>query len=293
MSAKESDGPRCPTSWPNLRRLAATRAKSSRSSFAKGVHEPEAEKRCALAIPSAARLFRTMSSEAEFTPSTLAALHLSGHGSGLVKKLRGFRKDRHTVPDAVNAATQAFFARLCAEEVAEEGEQWFQRAKTTLGYKRRDLTLTLGNASALLQAKDFTLETTWSLNEADPNEYAVSRTLRDFTSADFVLGPGCDEVFASTFTEIVFTLARGVAVEAVVDAVEALSAESALTVQYPANCSECTLGVPHIDATVRCTGATLEMIFPSAGSPRELIEAFGRVRAAFRFTQDTALAGLL
>jgi hypothetical protein len=234
-----------------------------------------------------------MASESEFTAQTLAALHLGGHGAGVVKKLRGFRKDRHTVPDAVNSATQAFLARLCADEIAEEGEQWFQRAKSALGYKRRDLTLTLGNASALLQAKDFSLELTWSLNDANPAEYAITRILRDFTSAEFVLSPGCDELFAGTFTDIVFTLARGVAVEAVIDAVEALPATSNLTVHYPASCAECTLGVPDVDATVRCTGATLEMIFPQAGSPRELLEAFSRVREAFRLTQDAALAGLL
>jgi hypothetical protein len=234
-----------------------------------------------------------MPSDAEFSPTTLAALHLSGRSMGVVKRLQGFRKDRHTVPDAINSATQAFFARLCADELAEEGEQWFQRAKAALEYKRRDLTLTLGSASAELTAKDFAFEISWALKVDDPGEYVITRTLRDFTAAEFVLGAGCHEVFAGTFTDIVFTLKRGVAVEAVIDAVEALPDSSAMTVSYPANAAECTLLVTGVDATVRCTGATLELIFPRAGSPRELIEAFGRVRSAFRFTQDAALAGLL
>jgi hypothetical protein len=233
-----------------------------------------------------------MSTGPDFSPTTLAALHLSGRTGGAVKRLRGFRKDRHTVPDAVNAATQTFFARLCADEVTEEGEQWFQRTKTALGYKRRDLTLTLGPASALLTARDFALESTWTLDAGDPGSYVVTRTLRSFHAAEFVLGPGCHEVFAGTFTEIVFTLARGVSVEAVIDAVEALP-DTTLTVRYPATCAECTLAVPGVDAMVRCTGATVELVFSHAGSPRELIEAFGRVRSAFRLTEDASLAGLL
>jgi len=234
-----------------------------------------------------------MSSDPEFTPSTLAALSLSGRGEGVVKRLRGFRKDRHTVPDAVNNATQAFFARLCADELAEEAETWFQRAKAGFGYKRRDLSLDLGPGSAVLTAKDFTLELHWALAEGDPASYTTTRTLRNFQAADFVLSPASDAVFTGAFTDIVFTLARGVSVEAVIDAVEDLPDTSSLAVHYPADCSECTLRVPDVSAEVRCTGATLELVFPHAGSPRELIEEFGRVRSAFRFTQDQSLAGLL
>lgn len=234
-----------------------------------------------------------MSAASEFSPSTLAALSLSGHSAGVVKRLRGFRKDRHTVPDAVNSATQAFFARLCAEEVTEEAENWFQKARTAFAYKRRDLTLTSGLASSVLTARDFALELNWALNESDPASYTTTRTLRDFQQIDFVLSPACDAVFADAFTHIVFTLARGVAVEAVIDAVESLPEAGALSVRYPASCAECTLSVPGVSAEVRCTGASLELVFPHAGSPRELIEAFGEVRTAFRFTQNESLAGLL
>ncbi len=234
-----------------------------------------------------------MANSTEFTPGTLAALSLSGSSGGVVKRLRGFRKDRHTVPDAVNAATQAFFARLCAEELAEEAETWFQRARDVCGYKRKEITLELGPSSALLLAKDFSFEIMWALDESDAGNYTTTRTLRDVRDAGFVMSAACDAVFGGAFTQIVFTLARGVSVEAVIDAVESLPEPATLGVDYPANCSECTLSVPGVEATVRCTGATLELVFPRAGSPRELIEAFGEVRAAFRFTQDESLSGLL
>lgn len=234
-----------------------------------------------------------MTDESDFSPRTLAALSLTGHASALVKRLSAFRKDRHTVPDAVNPATQAFFARLCADELAAEAEDWFQRARAALDYKRRDLTLTLSPGNAVLNARHFTLELEWALQADDPASYRMTRTLRDFRDADFMLGPACDALFAATFTGIVFTLRRGVAVEAVIDAVEAMPDTSPLGVRYPANAAECTLSVPGVAAEVRCTGATLELAFPRAGSPRELIEAFGAVRTAFRFTADAALAGLL
>lgn len=234
-----------------------------------------------------------MSTASDLPSSTLASLSLLGRGGGAVKKLRGFRKDRHTVPDAVNNATAAFFARLCAEELAEEAEGWFQRAREAFAYKRRDLALEHGPASARIVAKDFSLELLWALDDADPANYTTTRTLREVRTGEFVRSEACDAVFAGAFTHIVFSLTKGVAVEAVIDAVEALPAEESLAVSYPSDCAECTLRVDGVEAEVRCTGASLELAFAQAGSPRELIEAFGAVRSAFRLTRSGVLSDLV
>jgi hypothetical protein len=49
--------------------------------------------------------------------------------------------------------------------------------------------------------------------------------------------------------------------------------------------------VDGVDARVRCTGAALDLVFPRAGSPGELIEAFAAVRGAFAVSR--ALSGLI
>ncbi len=49
--------------------------------------------------------------------------------------------------------------------------------------------------------------------------------------------------------------------------------------------------VNNVDANVRCTGASLDMVFPRAGSPRELIAAFAAVRGSFAVNR--VLAGLI
>ena len=247
----------------------------------------------ALAAVPGGGLLGSVDASSDYSASTLAALSFAGSTGGVVKRLRGFRKDRHTVPDAVNAATSAFFARICADDLAEEAESWFQRARSGFDYKRADLRVEFGPANALLLARDFSFERAWALNAADPAHYVVTRTLRDVRDGLFLQGEACASVFAGTFTQIVFSLSRGVAVEAVIDAVEGPGVHAGMTVSYPANCSECTVAVPGVDASVRCTGAALELVFPRAGSPRELIEGFGAVRAAFRFTGRDALAGLV
>ncbi|HTJ78376.1 MAG TPA: hypothetical protein VL357_05215 [Rariglobus sp.] len=225
----------------------------------------------------------------------ISQVSLVGRSGGQVKALGGFKKAHHTVPDAVNAATQGFLAKLCAAELAEEAEGFFQRAKAALGYKRKDITLDVTSPLAVLAAKDFTLEIAYALDEADPAGYAITRTLHSLRNGDLLRVSEFDVLFAAQFSGIVFNLKKGVRVEAVIDAVEGLQNDddAALKVDYPSDCRSCTLTVAGVEAAVVCDGATLEMRFPRNGSPRELMEAFAAVRSAFKLTKDRVLSGLL
>lgn len=223
----------------------------------------------------------------------VAAVSLLGHGAGAVKNLAGFRKPHHTVPDAVNAVTTAFLGKLCTAELTEEGEDYFQRTKAALGYKRADLSLDVTSPLAVLTAKDFTLEIAYALERDDPAAFRITRTLHSLRDGELVNREEFDRLFAGAFTTIVFTLAKGVKVEAVVDAIEARPAGDPLQVSYPSDCRHCVLTVEGVAAEVVCDGATLEMRFPRAGSPREMIAAFLAVRSAFALTKDRVLAGLL
>ncbi|HEX2101889.1 MAG TPA: hypothetical protein VHF69_14550 [Candidatus Synoicihabitans sp.] len=223
----------------------------------------------------------------------IAGVQLVGRSAGRVKQLGAFDKSRHVVPDAVNAATTAFLARLCAEDLRDEAEDLFQRARVALKYRRKDLSLDVTPPLAVLRAKHFTYELAYALMERTPEQFAVTRTLHQLTNPEVVGWPEFDELFARQFAEIGFLLKKGVQVEAVIDAVEALDDETSLRVDYPSDCSSCTLQVQGVEATVVCDGASLAMQFPRPGSPRELLEAFEAVRATFTLSRQTTLAALL
>jgi hypothetical protein len=221
----------------------------------------------------------------------VAGITFVGRGGGAVKALRGFSKSHHSVPDAVNAATQAFLARLCGAELTEEAEGWFQATRTALAYKRKDLALTVSGAQATLAAKDFSLEFMYALEEADPARYGTTLTLANLRSLDLARTAEFEGLFAGRFTELVFGLAKGARVESVIDAIEALDGEGGLQVAYPSDCADCTIAVEGVAAQVRCTGVALEILFSRAGSPAELIDAFAAVREAFQISKP--LAGIL
>lgn len=220
----------------------------------------------------------------------------------MVKALRGFKKGHHTVPDVANATTNAFLGKLCAGELAEEGETLFQSVRTGLGYKRKDVSLAVAGQSAVLAAKDFSVEIFYALEDGDASRYAVTTTLRELKNAELARTAEFSEIFAGKFSEISFELKKGASVEAVIDAIEALEdgegesgrtggGEAKLRVTYPSDCSECEIFVEGVEARVRCTAASLEMVFPRTGAPAELMDGFVAVRGAFAISK--VLGGLI
>jgi len=223
----------------------------------------------------------------------VSRISLVGRSHGAVKTLPGFKKQHHTVPGAVNAATTAFLGKLCAGELAAEGERFFQQAKAALGYKRTEITLEVASPAATLATRDFSLELVYGLEPADPARYVVSRTLHRLRRGELLDRPEFNQLFAARFAGIVFSLTKGTRVEAVIDAVEAGAGEGGLTVTYPSDCRQCVLAVAGVEAEVICDGAMIELRFPRPGAPRELVEAFAAVRSAFALTKNRVLTGLL
>jgi hypothetical protein len=227
----------------------------------------------------------------ELPSSIIAGISFTGRAGGLVKALSGFRKGHHTVPDAANAVTNAFLGKICERELAGRAEKLFQDVRARRDYTRKDVALSVAGAGALLTAKDFAVEIFYALEDAAPARYAVTTTLRGLRRGELAQTEEFAAIFAGWFTEISFALRKGAKVEAVVDVIEALDGEGGLAVTYPSDCRECLIRVEGVDAQVRCTGAALEMLFPRAGSPRELMAGFAAVRGAF--SVDRRLAGLL
>lgn len=227
----------------------------------------------------------------ELPSRVVAGISFVGRGGGWVKDLAGFKKGHHTLPDAANAITNAFLGKICAPELGDEAEKLFQEVRTGLGYKRPQVALSVTSPLAMLGARDFSVEIFYRLEEREPARYATTTTLRGLMSVELTRTAGFARIFAGRFTEISFAFKKGAKVEAVIDAVEELELGDGLSVTYPSDCCDCTISVEGVAATVRCTGAALEVIFPKPGGPAELIEQFAAVREAFRISKG--LSGLI
>lgn len=214
-----------------------------------------------------------------------------GRGAGQVKNLGGFKKGHHTVPDAATAATNAFLGKICEGELKTEAEKLFQAVRVGLGYTRQEIALQLTSPRATLTAKDFDVELAYELEADAPSRYLTTITLQNLKRGELARTEEFDRIFSGRFSELSFRLAKGASVEAVIDAIEGLNDQSPLVVNYPSDCRECLIRVEGLAAEVRYSGPSLEIIFPRAGSPNELMGAFGKVRTAF--AMSPALAAMI
>jgi hypothetical protein len=113
----------------------------------------------------------------------------------------------------------------------------------------------------------------------------VTTTLRELRELEVARGEAFSRIFAGMFSEISLSLQKGARVEAVIDVIEGLNREGGISVNYPSDYRDCVIRVEGVDADVRCTGASLDLIFPRSGSPAELIDAFASVREAFQISK--------
>lgn len=227
----------------------------------------------------------------ELPSRIVAGISFVGRGGGAVKELGGYKKGHHTLPDAANATTNAFLGKICERELADEAEKLFQEVRAALDYKRKDVALSVTSPLAMLGAKDFSVEIFYALEEREPARYAVTTTLRGVMNVALLRTEAFAKIFAGRFTEISFALKKGGRVDAVIDAIEELDGDDGLAVTYPSDYRDCTIAVEGVDATVRFTGPTLEIVFPRGAGPAELLDQFAAVREAFRISKG--LSGLI
>lgn len=227
----------------------------------------------------------------ELPSRVVAGISFVGRGGGWVKDLGGYKKGHHTLPDAANATTNAFLGKICERELADEAEKLFQEVRTALDYKRKDVALSVTSPLAMLGAKDFSVEIFYALEEREPVRFAVTTTLRGVMSVELLRTDEFARIFAGKFTELSFALKKGGRVDAVIDAIEELDGDDGLAVTYPSDYRDCTIAVEGVDAVVRFTGPTLEIVFPRGAGPAELLEQFAAVREAFRISKG--LSGLI
>ena len=209
-------------------------------------------------------------------PRVVRSLVLVGRSGGEVRQLDAFDRKRHTVPDQVNAATQAFLARLCADELAAEAEALFQSVRQQFAYRRKEIALSVDLGLARLETKDFTLDMRYELEAADPSRYCVETELSRVSSRDLLETEAFAAAVGRRFDRLRCGFAAAAQVEAVIDAIES-DETGDLAVDYPSDCAECSVRIEGLDALVVIDAQLLEIRFRRLTTAADLLSAFERM----------------
>lgn len=223
----------------------------------------------------------------------LRGIRFLGQTTGQIKKLSGFKKGIHALPTAATPTTNAFLGKICDAELKGEAETFFQKSRTLLNYKRKDLQLTAANGSACLLTRDFSLEWQYLIEEETPDCWCRTLILHSIQPEADIHSEAFDEIFSGTFDRLEFTLSQAISIEEIIDTIEALSPPSQLQIDYPSDCKFCTLIAPDITAKIIFTNNSVEMNFPRPGSPGALFSDFLRLRQEFSIHQASGLSPII
>lgn len=210
----------------------------------------------------------------------VSSLAIVGRTRGEVRRLAGFDKKRHTVPDRLCGATQSFLEKLCEEELTEEAEELFQAAREQFSYKRKEISLSVGSGFARLETKDFALELRYELDEKDPSDYVVETCVLEVASRDLLESAPFNASIGRRFDRLRCGLAGQVSVESVIDAVEE-DGSNETRVDYPSDCSSCTVTIEGLAGEIFVDGVVLEVRYGKLTSAGVLMETFERIGSQF------------
>ncbi len=208
----------------------------------------------------------------------LTRVSLLGEKEGRIRSLQGFQKTHH-VPDRVSGATERFVASVGEKDLRDYVDSLYAKLKEQFGYKRRAIDSETSESGATIQTNDFTVNIALSQHKDAPSKYIVTTEVTDVREPNAVTTKAFDNVFSSVFNSITFGSddASAFDVEQVVDAIEAIDDDSRISVQYPANCSECIITLPgslYYEIVVTSCTFSLRETEGAATKPSELIDGF-------------------
>jgi hypothetical protein len=190
------------------------------------------------------------------SPSAGPDVHILGARTGIVKALLGYRKNFHRIPVALpDAAYERQFIGICAADLDRLVRDLFDSHASTLN------------------TTDFTLDLAYALDVREPADYQITYDLHGIRDIGVFADEPLNAVFAGIFNRIAFRFPKAVAMETLIDELEAMPG-GASGLLYPPDCRECLVSLPGLLGNVRLTSAQMEVIHPSATSPAELVQTF-------------------
>jgi hypothetical protein len=102
---------------------------------------------------------------------------LEGVQTGAINWLSGFRKGVHTVPKDISDSAEKWCHKLLADQVADELQDYYERAREALQLRRRDLRKEDDEGGGNLDTPAFRYSIETGQNPDDPSEYIVRRRL--------------------------------------------------------------------------------------------------------------------
>ena len=189
------------------------------------------------------------------------------------------RKRGHRIPDKHEAQATRFFRQLAEAEVAREIEERYATLRKTLGYKRRQLQVTLALEAAAIATPDFEFHLEVVQDPDDAARARFRRTIQGVATPDVVCSPAFATAFGDGFDGLDLRLEGRIDVEALIDHLEDHEPDG-WSLDYGHEATALRLAHPELPLTVHVTGERIRLEGPRPQAPSLLLEAADAALAA-------------
>lgn len=208
---------------------------------------------------------------------------------GDVRRLSGFKKHSHRVPDSVNSRTEAFVASIADEDVRQDIDKVHNALRSAFGFKRAEVQVDgPADGEGTIVTPHFTYSVSVSLNPDDTSEVVWHRQVTEIREPDQVFSDEFATVFGSTFDTVEFSPPTRVNLTALIDRVEQLDDEL-IDIEYDHETTWCTLKLKEIDCEIRVTKDTFEIVKARPEQPKLLLQSFFDIQRALIDTHEVRL----
>ncbi len=213
---------------------------------------------------------------------------LVGQRIDRVRDLAGF-KISHRVPVEVNDFSEAFVARIAADQLDADLNEIYDKLRTQFRFRRAELNVEkLVEGRGSIATPYFEYSVVVSLNPTDPSQVIWHRQVAEIRESNQILAEPFAAVFGSLFNTVELALPQAVDLEAFIDRVEEFESEQ-LTLSYDRDATWCRLSLAGIAGEMEVTAQTLSLVQRNPKSPGLLLRSFLDFQTALIETYDVEM----
>lgn len=195
-----------------------------------------------------------------------------------VRRLPGFKKKTHHVPDQVNSHTQTFVAKLAADQVREDLDRVFGELRAAFRFKRTEVQSTdWDEGSGVITTPYFRYTSSVFQDPNAADESIWQRDVSEITDTNHLLSDCFVEVFGSLFDTVEFTPPEPIDLEAIIDRVESID-DDRMWIEFDRQITFCEVAIEGHEEKIHITRESFRIVHPKAETPRKLIDSLFRVQ---------------
>ena len=211
---------------------------------------------------------------------SLEGISLAVRQTTPVRRLPGFSRLKHRIPEEQDRRAQEFVARLGSKLICDDLDAAFSGFRTIIGYRRRQLAVTESEEGfGTIQTPHFLYSNSVFQCDKDASQAIWLRELSHIVSPDVLQTEHCNQLFADVFDTIEFTPSTPISLGKLVDHIEDLENDQVVA-DYDRALTYCQLSIESLALSIQVRRDSFRVVHPQPVAPRELLHCIQDLRGS-------------